>query len=303
MLEVASCGLLIALSSSAALVLPDSSFGSGYPVSYSAVSSVVLTIGLWFAGDVAMRLALSADRRTSPLFRLRVLVRDTPLAVVMLSASATVAAMWQYSPPWALIMAAGPFAISHSLFSSYARSERVDDLTVRALGRLPEAAGVSPSGHAAEVARLAIGIGKLRGIIGAELRGLERAAHLHDIGLLWATSAETRRKGFSTSDKCRWGSEILSSSSVLLPESSLVASAGEPYRRPGEDPDLDRDPRSQIIGAACAFELLSESGLSADESVEMLYAESAFLHAPWVVGLIRPALAISSSNGRGLEDS
>ena len=293
-LESASCGLLLAWWSAMSMVARTDSFSSGYPISYWAVLTVLLAIALWFVGDVALRLAFSEDRKTSPRFRLRILMRDAPLAVVMLSASATVAAMWQYSPGWALLMSVGPFAVAHSLFTSYARAERVEELTVRALGRLPEAAGVSPSGHSAEVASLSVGIGKLRGMSGPDLSRLERAAHLHDIGLLCAMNAETRRSGFLTSDKCRWGAEMLSSSRVLHIEAELIRRAGEPYRRPGADPHPEFDLRSQILGVACAYEGLSASGLSADEVVELLYTESFFLHAPWAVALIRPALGLAA---------
>ena len=123
------------------------------------------------------------------------------------------------------------------------------DLTVQALGRLPEAAGVSQRGHSKNVTSLAVAMGRVRGLAGRELETLRRAALLHDVGLIAATRPEVDEDGFLTSDVSEWGADILSSNDEFRRETALMRQMSAPYRSPGADP-VDGD-AARLIRVAC----------------------------------------------------
>lgn len=249
------------------------------------------TVGLLWVGAAALVRAtfVRSDGRRF-LQRLLLHVRDGPVELVVLSAAATLAVLWPWSPAWALVISVGPLLVTYRLLASTSQARRIEALTIRVLGRLPEAAGLSPPSHAVEVARLSYAIGVLRGLNEEALLGLERAGTLHDIGLLCSDRTGGVQGGYSEADKSSWGADIVASSSALSEEAELIRGVGVPYRAPGFDPDAAADPRSQIIRAACAFYTVRASGVSIDEAVEILYDEP-FVHAPWAVELIRPALS------------
>ena len=258
---------------------------------YGDTFSIAAVLVVWLLADTALRLVILSERGVSARHRLRSRLRGTPTAIAVVSASASLAVMWTRSPIWAIVISVGPFAVTQSLLSSLANSERVEDLTIRALGRLPEAAGLSSNGHSDDVSAIATAAGKLKGLRGRDLVQLQRAALLHDVGLLCAPDPRTG-DGFSLADKGRWGAEIIGSSPGLFVEGGLVKQSCEIHRVPGSDPETGSDARGQIIQVSCAFSELRASGLSRDEAVEVLYSQSAFLHAPWAVSLVRPAVEL-----------
>lgn len=256
-------------------------------------------VGVLWVGFAALTHAtvLRLDGRKF-LQRFLLHLRDGPVELVLLSAAATLAVLWPRSPAWALAIAFGSLLVTYRLLASTSRARRIEALTIRALGRLPEAAGLSPPSHAIDVARLSVAMGVLLGLNEEALFGLERAGTLHDIGLLCSERASGAYQGYSEADKASWGADIVASSTALGEEAELIRQTGVPYRAPGFDPDSAVDPRSRIIRAACAFNTLRASGFGSDEAIETLYGER-FVHAPWAVELLRPALGISSDLVQG----
>lgn len=77
-----------------------------------------------------------------------------------------------------------PLAISQLAFRRYAHTRAAYRESVRALSRLPELAGLVPSGHAARVAELAVAVAVRLGMPERDVVDLEYAAMLHDLGQL-----------------------------------------------------------------------------------------------------------------------
>jgi hypothetical protein len=196
--------------------------------------------------------------------------------------------MWAYSPLWAVLISVGPFAVTYNLLLSIDRSRRIEESTIRALGRLPEAAGLCPANHSIDVRTLAHDMGVVHGLGQEDLDGLRRAAALHDIGLLRTASPMVSGTDYSDADKARWAAEIIGSSRALSAEAAVIGQTGAPYRVPGADPDRRVDQRSRIIRVACAYQGLVASGMPSGDAIETLYSQP-FAHPQWAVELIRPA--------------
>ncbi len=248
---------------------------------------------VWFVSEAV---AEAVSLRASPAarrHRLRRALADWPIAIVGIATAVTMAVLWRYSIGWAIAMSIAPYGIAHHLGVRVARGREIAGLTVRALGRLPEAAGLSPAGHAEQVAALAVAMGKLDGLVGTELEELEVAAHLHDIGLLGTTTSPIRTLEFSSSEVAGWGADILTASRSLRPAAEIVRSSRDPFRFPGADPDPGLDPRCQIVQVACRVVDAVESGDSLEKAVGGVYDHSLYQLDPHVVALVRPAAAIS----------
>lgn len=250
---------------------------------------------VWFLVESVFEAAGSPNWRTARRYYTRRALVDWPMALVAISSAITLAVLWTHSTGWAIAVAGVPYAIAHHLGSRLARGRQVADLTVRALGRLPEAAGLTASGHTQSVSDLVIAMGKLEGLVGPDLSQLEVAAQLHDIGLLATTTVEVQNEGFSSSDVAEWGADILASSDALRPAAALVRASREPFRIPGSDPDPGCDRRAQLIQVACRVVESVEAGNSIDKAVEALYGESVFQLDPHVISLVRRAARISNS--------
>ena len=298
LLARASSLLLVVLWVAADSILVAITFRDQGSLGYVGALIIVAIGGLWILGDAALRAWARKQGDMSFRGRFGICLGAAPVAVVLLSASMAFALIWNRSPTWALAISVGPFAVTYRLLTSVARAEHIERLTIRALGRLPEAAGLSPLNHSNDVVTLAVGIGVCQGLSNRELRGLRRAASLHDIGLLCIKPQDEVDQGYSEADKGRWGAEIIGSGRTLVLEAELVRQSGNLHRVPGSDADSEADPRSQIIRVACAFHGLTASGVSTNDAVEVLYSEG-FLHAPWAVESIRSAVALSSSIERG----
>ena len=217
------------------------------------------------------------------------LLRDTRIAVIIVSATLALAAIWHQSPFWASLTAALPLLLASRLADQVRRHRVLVDLTVQALGRLPEAAGVVQRSHSKNVTALAVAMGRVQGLAGKELETLRRAALLHDVGLISATKPEVGNGGFLTSDISAWGADLLASNEEFRRETSVIRQMSLPYRSPGADPT--EGDTARLIRVACrAISMLEVDPV--DQVVESLYAESIYTFDPQAIALIRPAIRL-----------
>ena len=87
--------------------------------------------------------------------------------------------------PWAslsLPVALFPLAMTYLAVGRYAQNRVTYRQTIATLSHLTEHGGYTPAGHAERVADLSVRIGRVLGISDRELRDLEYAALLHDLG-------------------------------------------------------------------------------------------------------------------------
>lgn len=217
------------------------------------------------------------------------LLRDSRVAVIVLSATLAIAALWHHTPVWAIVTGVLPFGLAWRLADQVRRHRVLVDLTVQALGRLPEAAGVAQRGHSKNVTSLAVAMGRVRGLAGRELETLRRAALLHDVGLVAATRPDVDEDGFFTADVSAWGADILASNDEFRRETALMREVSAPYRSPGTDP-VEGD-AARLIRVACrAITMLEVDPV--DQVVESMYAESVYTFDPQAIALIRPAMRL-----------
>jgi hypothetical protein len=223
-------------------------------------------------------------------------LRDWPVAGVLFSLSLTLGALWTFSPLWAVLVSVVPLLLFVALYTSYLRHEEIEWATVRALGRLPEAAGTSPPGHSVATARIALEMGKLAGYRGRELEDLEKAALLHGLGLVFCSNEKVQASGFTHADVARWSSELFGDSAALARVGPLVEHAAEPYRVPGADPDPSIDPRSCMLSVACRAQELVAKGMSLEHCMDALYVESRYRYAPEAVRLAGRSMFVSDTS-------
>ena len=79
-------------------------------------------------------------------------------------------------------MALFPLAITYVAVDRYAQNRMTYRQTIATLSHLTEHGGYTPAGHAERVADLSVRIGRVLGISDRDLRDVEYAALLHDLG-------------------------------------------------------------------------------------------------------------------------
>lgn len=261
----------------------------GGSVSWSEGLIMIGIAGGWFLLDTI--LWTSREEQVRVVYRdafIR-LMSDSRVAVIIVSATLAFAALWYHSPFWATVTAGLPLFIAARLADQVRRHRTLVDLTIQALGRLPEAAGVSQRGHSKNVTSLAVAMGRAGGMAGREMETLRRAALLHDVGLLAATTPEVGRDGFVSGDVSAWGADIISTNDEFRRETMAIREMSLPYRTPGSDPIACGI--AQIVRVACrAISMLEVDPV--DQVVEALYAESIYTYDPQTIALIRPAVQL-----------
>jgi|GEM_PF-427215 len=171
------------------------------------------------------------------------------------------AAVAIFSVPLVLLM----IAVRHQSKVLDARRQ-----TVWALSRLTDQAGFTDPGHAARVARLSVLIGRQVGLSEPELRDLEYASLLHDLGQL---SLQRRIPGGATThtsalDQRRVaaaGAALLAHTEEMAKVSAVVAHHATPYWRLEELGDFPI--ASRILRVANAYDDLV--GVSLDSGTRL----------------------------------
>jgi hypothetical protein len=160
---------------------------------------------------------------------------------------------------WALPVFVVPLLLTQFSFRRYAAIRESSLQTIRALSRVTELGGYTESGHSRRVSMLAVQVGRELGMSDADLRDLEYAALMHDIGQLSlaepipggatvvAAPLEQRRIA-------RLGADIIKQTGVLDRVASIVAHQAEPYRRAHEIRGRDVPLAARIIKAVNAYD-------------------------------------------------
>jgi len=166
---------------------------------------------------------------------------------------------------WALPLFVVPLLLTQFSFRRYAAIRETSLQTIRALSRVTELGGYTESGHSRRVSQVAVAVGRELGMSDADLRDLEYAALMHDIGQLSLTEpipggatvvaapAEQRRIA-------AFGASVIRQTGVLDEVARIVDLQAEPYRRMHEVGTDDVPLASRIIKAVNAYDdLVGES--------------------------------------------
>ncbi|MGH3342681.1 MAG: HD-GYP domain-containing protein [Carbonactinosporaceae bacterium] len=163
---------------------------------------------------------------------------------------------------WALPVFAIPLLLAQFSFRRYAAIQSTYLQTIRALSRVTELGGYTETGHARRVSQLSVAVGRELGMSERQLRTLEYAALMHDIGQLsladpipggatvMASPPEQRRIA-------ALGARVIRQTGVLDEVATVVERQAEPYRRPHAGDDRDVPLASRIIRAVNAYDDLA----------------------------------------------
>jgi putative nucleotidyltransferase with HDIG domain len=192
-----------------------------------------------------------------------------------------------------------PLLLTQFAFRRYATVRATYHQTVRALSRVTEIGGYTETGHSVRVAELASAMGRQLGLGERDLRDLEYAALLHDIGQLSLTEAipggatvmATRTEQRRIADL---GAEVVRQAEVLDAVATIVEQQAEPYRR-AQESELGDEPggvpmASRIIKVANAYDDLVgdvAGPVRRQQALERLQLGVAYDYDPRVVAALR----------------
>jgi len=192
---------------------------------------------------------------------------------------------------WALPVFVVPLLLTQFAFRRYAAIRESSLQTIRALSRVTELGGYTESGHSRRVSTLAVAVGRELGMSDSELRDLEYAALMHDIGQLSLTepipggatvvAAPTEQRRIAG-----LGADVIRQTGVLEEVARIVDQQAEPYRRAHEIARAEVPLASRIIKAVNAYDDLvgdsAETGRRL-EALERLRLGMAYEYDPLVV--------------------
>lgn len=192
-----------------------------------------------------------------------------------------------------------PLMLTQFAFRRFATVRETYSQTIRSLSRVTELGGYTETGHSVRVAELALAMGRDLGLGERELRDLEYAALLHDIGqlslsepipggaTLMALPLEQRRIA-------GLGAEVVRQTGVLDNVATIVERQSDPYRRLHQVADAQVPLASRIIKVANAYDdLVGESPERArrSESLERIHLGLAYDYDPRVVASLSRVLS------------
>lgn len=191
---------------------------------------------------------------------------------------------------WSVAIAAIPYAFAHGAYRRLQETSSTYDQTIRALARIPEAAGLVSSGHADRTADLVRAVAQRMGLASRRVRLVEQVALLHDIGKISLNDPGVTRVGYTDADLAQWGYEIIREAS-LGDIAAIVRRHHEPYRRPGQQRDPDLAVEARIVKVCSAYdEAITDLAMSPLEAVERLHQGSVYDFDPDVVHDLRAVL-------------
>lgn len=192
---------------------------------------------------------------------------------------------------WALPVFVVPLLLTQFSFRRYAAIRESSLQTIRALSRVTELGGYTESGHSRRVSQLSVAVGRELGMSDSELRDLEYAALMHDIGQL--SLAEPIPGGATVvaapGDQRRiasLGADVIRQTGVLDEVAHIVDQQAEPYRRVHELGRNEVPLAARIIKAVNAYDdLVGDSTETTRrlEALERLRLGMAYEYDPTVV--------------------
>ena len=225
---------------------------------------VALVLAAW-AVDVALAAAVRAERLRT---RLPVALRDetrAQLGIGMATGASgiLIALACTATGLGGLLVFMAPLLVTQFAFRRFAEIRLTYLQTVRALARVTEVGGYVETGHSRRVSRLAGAVGCELGLRESDLRELEYAALMHDIGQL--SLRDPIASGATVLASPREQRRIAELGSAVIRETGVLDAVAELVRRQCEDcaGDGDAGPPplgSRIIKVANAYDdLVGES--------------------------------------------
>lgn len=145
---------------------------------------MVAVAGIGIGVEIVLTSAVRSERQRTPwLAALRDEVGEVaPLTFAVVASGPMVALMAPALGLLSLPVALFPLAMTYVAVGRYARNRMTYRQTIATLSHLTEHGGYTRTGHAERVADLSVRIGRVLGIADRDLRDVEYAALLHDLG-------------------------------------------------------------------------------------------------------------------------
>lgn len=302
--EIAASFLTITAASAAYSVLADAGplhlvgrDGTHLASALGMVAVLVIALAfepvrLWISGavDPAVR------RAGSVRGLLRALRANTALQTAIVSVAALVALAFPKLGGWSFPLFLGPLAATRYAFRQITQIRTTEVQTLRALSKIPEMAGYTQPGHSRRVAELAVAMAAELGAAEDDLREIEYAALLHDIGRVVLEDPGDAGGELLRTNVATTGASIVAAAGTFPDVARMIHEQHEPYRRPGEIVNADLSLGARILRVANTFDDLSE----ADEehgprrawaAIEELHRGAAYDYDPAVVSALARVLA------------
>jgi len=267
--------------------------------SWVHLAMVVPPTVAWYLASAAARTGWSESRRrVAGSLLWRTALREWPVYLVLMATGSLFGLTAASLGAWALLLAVMPYGFAHVAFGRLAAASATHRQTIRALGRVPEAGGFSLPGHAERSADLAVAMGGELGLSPRDIRRVEDAALLADIGrVVLGAPALAAGGGFTTADLAGWSAAIISEAPTLKPVAALVAESPRPYRRPGEARDASLPPAAQVVKVATAYDIAVGGGMGPADALEVLHGGAAYDYDPEILAALRRALRRRGCSG------
>lgn len=234
-----------------ALVQPDLTMGTD-DAGVAIVAILAVTAGL-LIGPAVWELASSsveAGRAT----RIR---RGGGVAIALGASGALVAVAHGLLGAGALLLLLPPVLAVRAGLRRYVGIRRTYDQTVVAMSRMTELTGHAEPGHGVRVADLAVQLGRRLGLGDRELRSLERAGHLHELGRIVTDDPERASRDREVAVA---GAAIVREAGGMDGVADVIERHRDPYRGSGRAPDRSLSLASRIVHTACEYDRLVRGG-------------------------------------------
>ncbi len=261
---------------------------------------MVLVAGAGLVVEIVLVSAVRSERQRTPLST--ALLDETgevaPLTFAVVTSGPLVALMAPVFGLASLPAALFPLAITYVAVGQYARNRVTYRETIATLSHLTEHGGYTPAAHAERVAALSVRIGRLLGLSDRELRDLEYAALLHDLGQISLREpipggATVLAAPSDQRDIAHEGARIVRQAEGLDTVADYVEAQTTPYRQVrefGEPVPL----ASRILKVANAFDDLTggrDDPVEVDAAMERIHLGLGYAYDPQVVEALGVATA------------
>lgn len=182
----------------------------------------------------------------------------------------------------ALLLLLPPVLAVRAGLRRYVDIRRTYDQTVVAMSRMTELTGHAEPGHGVRVADLAVQLGRRLGLGDRELRSLERAGHLHELGRIVTDDPERAAKDREVAVA---GAGIVREAGGMDGVADVIERHRDPYRGVGRAPDRSLPLASRIVHTACEYDRRARGG-SADEWRALDVLQRGGAHDPEVVSAL-----------------
>jgi len=168
-----------------------------------------------------------------------------------------------------------PLLLTQFAFRRFATVRETYSQTIRSLSRVTELGGYTETDHSQRVTELALAMGRDLGLYERELRDLEYAALLHDIGQLSLTEpipggATLMVAATEQARIASLGAEVVRQAGVLDTVALIVERQTCPYRQVQQESDPAVPLSSRIIKVANAYDDLVGDNLERGRRTEAL---------------------------------